>query len=227
MLNLEPNLINILILVSISFGILLVGIIITYFWLIKKYLSLEHTKAQAQTEMGIQSQKLLSDAQVSANQIVKDATSKAEAIVKGAQNIDVSQQQMIVKALEAQSQKYIALYQTSLKAIEQQALSAVQGAPEEIKKGIQAQINLVGQNLSKELVGTQNQFRIAMDTAYKNMQIDLESYKKAKINKVDENVLEAIESIAQEVIARSIPVEDHEQLILKSLDQAKKEGLFK
>jgi len=224
--NIEPNLLNIVIIISVSFGILLVGVIITYFWLIRKYLSLEHSKAQNQADLNAQSQKLIQDAQTSANQIVKDATIKAEAIIKGAQEIDINQQQVIAKALEAQSQKYADVYQQSLKSIEQQIRLAVKDAPEDIKKGIQAQINLVGQELSKDLVGTQSQFKVAMDTAYKNMLADLENYKKAKMVKVDESITEAIEEIAKEVIARSIPVEDHEELILKSLEQAKKEGLF-
>jgi len=222
----EPSLINIVIIVSVSFGLLLIGVIITYFWLIRKYLSLEHEKVQNQAQISAQSQKLIQDAQASATQIVKDATIKAEAIIKGAQDISTNQQQVIAQALETQSQKYIAVYQQSLKSIEGQILTAVKGAPEDIKKGIQAQIDLVGQELAKELAGTQNQFRVAMDTAYKNMQADLENYKKAKMAKVDESIMDAVEEIAKEVVARSIPVEDHEELILKSLEQAKKEGLF-
>ena len=67
MSNFEPTLVNILIIVSISFGLLLVGVIITYFWLVKKYLSLEHDKAKSQAEIVSQSQKILQDAQASAN----------------------------------------------------------------------------------------------------------------------------------------------------------------
>ena len=102
----------------------------------------------------------------------------------------------------------------------------MKAAPGDVKKGIQDQLLLVGENLSKELTGTQNEFRNALENTYKSMQVDLDKYKKAKLAKVDESIVNAIEEIAKVVIAKTIPIEEHEELVVKALDQAKKEGLF-
>jgi hypothetical protein len=226
MSNFEPTLVNILIIVSISFGLLLVGVIITYFWLVKKYLSLEHDKAKSQAEIVSQSQKILQDAQASANQIVKEASLKAESIIKGANEFNASADQVITHLLEAQSHNYLAAYQKALDSLEQGILNQMKAAPGDVKKGIQDQLLLVGENLSKELTGTQNEFRNALENTYKSMQVDLDKYKKAKLAKVDESIVNAIEEIAKVVIAKTIPIEEHEELVVKALDQAKKEGLF-
>jgi hypothetical protein len=60
----------------------------------------------------------------------------------------------------------------------------------------------------------------------KTAQTDIETYKKNQMEGIDETVAGIVEKVAPDVIGKSISMEDHIELVWKSLERAKKEGLF-
>ena len=59
-----------------------------------------------------------------------------------------------------------------------------------------------------------------------NIEKEVESYKAAKMRRVDQASVVLVERIAQQVLNKSLTIDDHENLVIKSLDKAKKEGVF-
>jgi flagellar biosynthesis/type III secretory pathway protein FliH len=55
---------------------------------------------------------------------------------------------------------------------------------------------------------------------------EVEEYKKNKISKVDEQIREIVISAAREVIGRAISLSEHEDLVNKALEKAKKDQIF-
>lgn len=55
---------------------------------------------------------------------------------------------------------------------------------------------------------------------------EVEEYRKNKLEKVDEQIRQIVLSAAREVIGRAISLSEHEDLVSKALERAKKDQLF-
>lgn len=55
---------------------------------------------------------------------------------------------------------------------------------------------------------------------------EAEDYRQNKLKKVDEQIREIVLSAAREVIGRAISLSEHEDLVTKALDRAKKDQIF-
>ena len=53
-----------------------------------------------------------------------------------------------------------------------------------------------------------------------------EEYRKNKLGKIDEEIRQIVLSAAREVIGRAISLSEHEDLVNKALEKAKKEHIF-
>lgn len=56
---------------------------------------------------------------------------------------------------------------------------------------------------------------------------DLASYKEDKLKKINESIYEILLLVSQEVFGHALKIEEHEELVLSALEDAKKEGVFK
>ena len=55
---------------------------------------------------------------------------------------------------------------------------------------------------------------------------EIRAYREQKLSEVEKSIPEIINSISREVLGRAMTVEDHADLVLKTLERAKKEKLF-
>jgi hypothetical protein len=58
------------------------------------------------------------------------------------------------------------------------------------------------------------------------IQKELEEYKNERLKKADKQINSIIQEVAEEVLNKAIPLEDHQKLIIESLEKSRKEGLF-
>lgn len=151
--------------------------------------------------------------------IIDDATSEADQIIKQSNYLSASSKQEIDEAikivvLEIQkegssiSNAFTKEYSTSLKNLSNQSLKEFQAIM------IQLQNDLKKQN--KEF----------QDSLIPEIEKEIEEYKKTKMQQVDKTVNEIVQKAAQEIFNKSISLNDHQNIVIQSLEKAKKEGLF-
>ena len=70
----------------------------------------------------------------------------------------------------------------------------------------------------------ESQFFVA--NALSKIEKEVEEYKRNKLTKVDEEIRQIVLSAAREVIGRAISLSEHEDLVSKALERAKKDRLF-
>mgnify|MGYP001579381323 CR=1 FL=1 len=75
-------------------------------------------------------------------------------------------------------------------------------------------------------VGVQKLVGEKVASRYDEVTAEIESYKKSQLASVDEKIITILQTVAQKVFAKSIPVEQHVELVLKSLEEAKRDGMF-
>lgn len=83
------------------------------------------------------------------------------------------------------------------------------------------------QNVTKQMtIDLQKQVKEYRETLLPRMDRDLEEYKKARMKDAEEAIAQLIKKASMEIFNKALPIEDHNNLIIESLEKAKKEGLF-
>lgn len=214
-MNISTNLNLIFIIFAVSFGMLLVGVVITYFWLVKKYLSLQHKKAEFDLQKDEE-----------AREIIKNANIKAQEILGQAQNISTQQQEGLQNKLNEATQTYAKSYEDALAKTQSVIGTMLQNISNDIKKGVTGEIDVFRQSLQQEVVKSKDEMRKVVIEAFKKADSEVESYKKARLQQVDKEILVMVKRVAERVLAKEISVDEHEKLVLKALEEAKKQGIF-
>jgi len=184
---------------------------------------------------------ILDNAVNQSNQIMQIATHQANQVLAGAQyisqtskaSLDNALQRMVVDvenvsssskmALDQALQKIVvdvhkeaytsgnaftASYQASLKQITTLSLSGFQNVTSELELALQQQIRDFRQQLLA------------------NLEKEIETYKTAKMHRIEQVSNNIVQKTAQEILNKSLSLEDHQNLVIKSLERAKKDGLF-
>jgi hypothetical protein len=151
--------------------------------------------------------------------ILTDATSEADQIIKGANYLSNASKQEVSNAirtlvLEIQkegqiiSQAFSSEYTSSLKGLSQQSLNEFQVIMTTLQNDLKKQIN---------------EFHI---TLMPQVEKELEAYKQTRLKEIDKAVTDIIQKASQDLFNKTISTTDHQNLIIQSLEKAKKEGVF-
>lgn len=152
-------------------------------------------------------------------QIISDATSEADKILLDTQLFSQSSETSIDKTLEAlianlkkdsttTAKAYHDAYHLSLKQVSDASIKDFQT----ISHGMQ-------DTLKKQLAGFHESLLPAMEK-------ELAAYKQARMLETEHEIKNIVHAVSQELLNKSIPVEDHEKLLLESLERAKQKGMF-
>lgn len=114
-----------------------------------------------------------------------------------------------------------------LKNIEAQFAKEKEESLQSLKELSRQQIEKFSQELIKATVEAKQAVDSQGKLQFNKIQKELDLYKKQKMEKVDAEIKTLVNKIAAEVLNKSISLKDHEKLILQSLEQAGKEGLFR
>jgi|SRR6185369_4080574 len=151
--------------------------------------------------------------------ILEDATTEAGQIITQAQYVNTTSKQTIDQALA----KMIADLQQD-----------AQGAAGEFKKSYAASLNEIAttslhgfQTVSHELqTDLEKQIKHFHETLLPSMEKELEAYKQSRLKQAEQVITHIVQEASQDILNKSISFEDHQKLMLDSLEKAKKEGLF-
>jgi len=151
--------------------------------------------------------------------IIEDATAEAETILKNAQFVNKSSTEEVNIALghmiaevqkeaTAVAKNFMTDYEASLKQLSSQSLADFDSVAKGLKTDLQAQIKDFQDQLLPEL------------------RSELAAYKRARLDQIENTVREIVQKSAQEILNKALSLEDHQDLVVKSLEKAKQEGVF-
>lgn len=162
---------------------------------------------------------IVDDALSKERQIIDDATSQADKILLETQMMSEASQSSVDKALEAMladlkkdsanaAETYRKTYQESLKQVTDQSLKEFQTISKELEESLHKEIstfhNTMLPTLEKELAG----------------------YKEMRMKQTEAMIKDIIQKVSQEMLNKSISLDDHQKLLIASLEKAKREGTF-
>jgi|GEM_PF-1835907 len=186
-------------------------------------------------------QKVLQEATNESSQILQVATQQADQIISGAQYISQASKQSIDQALQQLVQEVQGISQTAKVTVDQtvrkMAIDMQQqslGTAHDFSNNYVASLKQLSteslndfQLVAKELeVDLQKQIKEFRETLLPNLEKEVEAYKQSRLKQTEQTVARIVQKVSQDILNKSLSLEDHQNLLIESLEKAKKEGIF-
>lgn len=184
--------------------------------------------------------------------ILEDATTQADKIIADAKLTTQTTETSINQALQTMTttvEKEVNDASHALATTSQQTEQAVSQSLQVMGSSVQKETSLASHNMAinyeSYLKQIATQSLTDFQTIIKNLQVDLqkqlkefhatllpalekevENYKQMRLKQADQTIEHVIRQASQEILNKSISLTDHHNLVIQSLEKAKKEGIF-
>ena len=151
--------------------------------------------------------------------ILEDAAKQASTILSNTQYVSSASKELIDKALEKMivdiqkeaeisSNDSMANYKNFLNQLSGKSLENFQNITKSFEADMEKQMQEFGKSL---LPGVQK---------------EIEAYKLQRFSEADKKINKIVQLVSQKVLNKSVSLEDHQKLIIESLEKSRKEGVF-
>jgi hypothetical protein len=220
-----------------SILILSLALIAIVFYLVKVTKML-HANSSLKDEAFKKNAELLDTARVKAVKMLDDANNQALDIVnKVTLSTDVASEKFKedltrissaqIKECEKATSDFTDFYSQVLKDFKSKNIEAFQNVSKDIETNTMLEIKDFKESMSKITTLAQKEVKEKINNDYSATKKEIEDYKKEELQKIDSGIYGLLEKTAKEVFGKALSLSQHEDLIEKSLEKAKKEGVFK
>jgi len=214
-------------------GIIFLSAIILFYSIYKKTKDLEDKEKNVFSNYDA----ILEDAQKKAAEIIAHATDEAARLEFESKNIQIEAGQKEEEAfarIVKEQEDHLSKQAAALSAMYDKALAQVKDAYsqevgqmvktlwEKTTKNTQEMEAIMGQATGS---GTDSLSK-KIEEEFSKAVIEISEYKKQEIEKIKKNMQSILAQVCQEVLGRSIPLEEQEKQVLEALEKAEKEHIF-
>lgn len=197
----------------------------------------QEVKHENKTLDEIEARHILANANEEARELIRVATHKAQEILSSAETVkddttsrlteeinDIAQQHK--RYLKDASLKYVETYEHMAENAQEEYLSTLHEASQSMAQDAKHTLDMFEVFLKDQTIGYKQQMEKKIEVLRNDVNEYVNEYKKEKLKRVEKAINEIIISVSKIVIGRSLNVKEHNELILRALDEAKKEGFF-
>ncbi len=192
---------------------------------------------QKRNEAYYNSARILNSARDKAKQIIEESEAKAQQVLLQAENIQQNIEgefnqtlQQVVNQnsneINKDSKQLLDDYKNSLTSLKSQYLKEIEALIAKMEGSMQNEFQEFRTVLEKDTKLAENTLGQNITAELDKTRLELETYKKTQIGKIDEMIKTMVVKISQEVLAKTITPQEHEKLIIEALNQAKNEGVL-
>lgn len=220
MISQEPSF-YLLIFTIVSLVLICISLVILYLKLLKEFGDFKEGRKR-----GLDPQSLLTSATLRAQKLLENANSEARDVVKNASIYLKSEEGKIAKEIQKAADTNTKIFQEAVDQIKNDSLRQLSVLPQDIKLLMVSSVDNFRLGLQEELVKAQAQASQTVMNSFKKAQEEIDNYKKEKEKKIDEGALKLIAQLSKRVLGKDISLEEHEKMVVKALEEAKKQGFF-
>lgn len=181
--------------------------------------------------------KIIKNAHATARQILQSTTAKASQILSETNYVNEQLVKDFDLNLHSVAQTDIDTFKQNSGQFSAEYQQLLQQMKDEYIKEMRQMVGLLTQSISSELkdykdivraetIESQTIIEKRIEDEFEKAQKEIQEYKKQELDKVNQSVQELINSITEKVLGKTIPLADHEQLIMEALEEAHAEGVF-
>ncbi|GAF70001.1 unnamed protein product, partial [marine sediment metagenome] len=191
--------------------------------LTKKYMLLKEEKVKASETPRTDS---LKRTQIEAQKLIDEASQKAQEIIRNTKTFTDKSTNLLTQEIQNATQNYAVLYGETLRRIQDESVKIVATIPNDVKESVINELTSLRSILQDELKRSQEEARKIIGQVYKEVETEIENYKEKRMKQLDDSILEIVEQVSRKVLAKEISLEEHEKLVMKALEEAKRQEIF-
>ena len=214
-------------------SVALLAMAVSYYHVLRKMMLREKRYDDLFKDADEKSVDLLKNARKKSTQIIEDATRKAQEIINQGRELNSNSGKILEDALEnlikhqtvyfeKASEEFLEEYKKELNFLRQRTIEIANTASKDIEADTLSEVDDYKQILQKETIDSQKIVEEKIEEDYSKTQKEVSAYKDEMLKKVDEEIYAILESVTKEAIGKSIPLAQHEELIINALEKAKK-----
>lgn len=180
--------------------------------------------------------KIMEDARYQSMIILQKAEERAEQILADTKQFHIDAKRIFETELKdvtaAQSQELqkaslelVKNYEQKLASIESQDINLFKNMSETIEHDVTENLKEFKLALEKQTVESQRIISEKLDEQYASVRTEVDEYKKEQLQRVDEHILQLLEKITLLTLKKSLSLENHQDLVVEALQEARKEAL--
>lgn len=212
--------------VNVAMGLLLIGVFIMYLRLVRKHIKLKEKESQAKSGFTREAEKITKEAENRAQKIIQDAASQAQHSISQAQTFSQNQSDIFSQELEKSTSIYLKEYKKALVKSQEQSSEIVKNMSSEVGKGMTKEIEVFRTIMHQQVGIAMQAAKNALESTYKLTQDQLIKHREKRMKEVDEAVVKIVYQVSRKVMAKEINMDEHEKLVLKALEEAKRQNIF-
>lgn len=180
---------------------------------------------------------LLERARHESLRIVEEANKKAGELIQQTQAVkntfeseidshlkDFSKQE--TERVAAASRQMIDMYRQMLESSKQQYGSAMASTAKEMAGDAQKSIQIFGEFLKEQTVRYEGALHEQIQAGFMSTQKEISDYKRESLRKVEDAIYRILSLVSKSVLGHALSLEDQQDLVVRALDEAKKQGFF-
>jgi len=186
-----------------------------YYRILNKFYNLKEEDKKLKILRDQKAQQLLELAQTKYQEIISGAHTKAQEIIGEAGIFKTQSKEELKKELLAASKRESEDFKAMLLAVRQESVKAASTELTSFRAALQ-----------EDLAREQSSLHERVEEEYKIANSQVEVYKASLVTRVDESIYEIVKAISEKVMRRSLRLEEHEDLIIQALEEAKREHVL-
>lgn len=183
--------------------------------LIGKYVKLKEEQDQLLSSGRQKAEAVEQEARRKSGQIIANAEAAAAKILEEA------------KVFSGQEKERM---QALFKSVSDQEIKSFQEMFAASKSEISRALATVSKDIKAEAIGTVSELKGTLlgvvGEAVKRVESEFQSQKKARLAKLDKEIFEIIGKVTVKVLGKALTLEEHQKLVIESLEEAKKQKMF-
>lgn len=188
------------------------------YYLIKLHKKEKELEAK-ETKVDTNYHQIVNDALSKERKILEDATREADQIITGAQYLSNSSKELVGQAL----QKIMTDTQANVASVSQEFMNAYSTYLKQIATNSLNDFSSTTKGMQSDMARQIQEFH---STMLPKLEKELEEYKKERLRQTEQTITRVVQKASQEILNKTIPLEDHQNLIVDAMEKARQEGVF-
>jgi hypothetical protein len=203
----------------------------------EKLHEVEKANLHIQEQLSEKPVKLLEQAHEQAQALIDSANKKAVEILASSKSYEDSSNQGLKEKLGELEKEQAAIfakasqdmkvaYQNMITQVQEQDINTLKSVTKDIETDVVSDFKEFRDALEKETINAEKVAKEKIDEEYLAMEKDLDTYKREKYQKIDEDIYKILYRVSEMVLNQGISYDKHKELVIEALETAKKEQVF-
>lgn len=186
---------------------------------------LEHNKEITDAAYA-KAMQVLSDSRAEAIKVVDEANKKALELLQNVQVNSETSVKMLDQKLSQASEDIVSSYKKELSFEVAKGLEQLTIAAQSMQQDIQKEVSSFGESLHKETVDSQAMLDKKINDEFSKLSDELKAYRETQMKSIDSQVHNVLVEVSKKVLGQALSLTDHQNLVVKALEEAKSRNLF-